>query len=217
MLYGAAKGFGPTFIQNFSGFVYTLMTTAGSLRIHQMSDAGLVIAIGRWVPEALQEAYRRNAGPVWALANRLLGDRSRAEDVTQEIFLDLWKAPEKYDPSRGSLRTYLLTRTHSKAVDLIRSETSRRRREDTDIVRMNAAIDDLEREVLDVAMAAEVKKAFEELPENEKTVIELAYFKGHTYRETARLLNEPEGTVKSRIRSALVHLRSLIPVSVEDS
>ncbi len=181
------------------------------------TDAALVVAIGRWREDALAECYRRHAGSVFALATRLLNDRARAEDITQEIFLKLWDDPTAYDPDRGTLRSYLSTLTHSRSVDLLRSETSRRRREENDNSQIDSMIDSLEREVVDLTVAEEVKAAFETLPENERAAIELAYYKGHTYREVASMLHEPEGTIKSRIRSGLRRLRDLLPASVHES
>ena len=94
------------------------------------SDASLAICIGRWQEEALAEAYRRHGGIVFGLARRLLFDNVLAEEVTQEVFVRLWHEPERFDPERGSLRTYLLTMAHGRAVDLLRSERSRRAREE---------------------------------------------------------------------------------------
>src|SRR5438270_236743 len=76
------------------------------------SDAILVVAVGRYRQEALAEAYRRHAGAVFALSRRLLVDRAMAEEVVQEVFLRLWHQPDKFDPERGSLRSFLLAQTH---------------------------------------------------------------------------------------------------------
>ena len=92
------------------------------------SDAMLVVSIGRYRQEALAEAYRRHAGAVFALSRRLLVDRNLAEEVVQEVFLRLWHRPEKFDPDRGSLRSFLLAQTHGRSVDILRSEVSRRQR-----------------------------------------------------------------------------------------
>jgi RNA polymerase sigma-70 factor (ECF subfamily) len=124
------------------------------------------------------------------------------------VFLRLWNEPDRFDPQRGSLRAYLLAQAHGRSVDFIRSETSRRNREERD-ARLSAESGyDLEREVWDLAVADHVRDALESLSDGERSAIELAYFGGHTYREVARLLDEPEGTVKSRIRSGLGRLRS---------
>jgi RNA polymerase sigma-70 factor, ECF subfamily len=174
------------------------------------SDAILVVAIGRYRQEALAEAYRRHAGAVFALSRRLLVDRTLAEEVVQEVFLRLWHQPDKFDPERGSLRSYLLAQSHGRAVDILRSEVSRRQREQRD-ARATAEGDyDIEHAVVDLAVADEVREAMSVLPAGERAAIELAYFGGHTYREVATLLDEPEGTVKSRIRSGLRRLRTVL-------
>jgi RNA polymerase sigma-70 factor (ECF subfamily) len=173
-----------------------------------MSDAGLVVAISRYHQDALAEAYRRHAGAVFGLARRLLNDAALAEEIVQEVFLRLWNDPDKFDPGRGSLRSYLLAQCHGRSVDLLRSETSRRRREEKDLRRTAEGEYDLEREVWDLALADHVREALESLPEGERQAIRLAYLGGHTYREVAIMLDEPEGTVKSRIRSGLKRLRS---------
>ncbi|MDP8993141.1 MAG: sigma-70 family RNA polymerase sigma factor [Actinomycetota bacterium] len=178
--------------------------------LSEASDSALVVAIGRWHQAALAESYRRHAGAVYGLARRVLVDVASAEEVVQEVFLRLWNEPEKFDPERGSLRSYLLAQAHGRAVDLLRSEGSRRQREERDARRTAEAGYDVEREVWDLTVAARVKQAVAVLPQVERQAIALAYFGGHTYREVARLLDEPEGTVKSRIRAGLKRMRSLL-------
>jgi len=175
--------------------------------LHEASDAVLVIAISRYEQRALAEAYRRHAGAVFGLARRLLLDAGLAEEIVQEVFLRLWNQPSKFDPERGTLRSYLLAQCHGRSVDLLRSETSRRRREERDALRQAEAGYDLEHEVLDLAEAGRVQAAMAQLQENERRAIELAYLGGHSYREVAVLLDQPEGTVKSRIRSGLKKMR----------
>ena len=167
----------------------------------------MVVAIGRYHEEALAEVYRRHAGAVFGLARRLLADRTLAEEIVQEVFLRLWNDPDRFDPDRGSLRSYLLAQCHGRSVDLLRSESSRRRREEKETTLAAEAGYDLEHEVWDLAVADQVKTALRELPEGEREAILLAYFGGHTYREVADLLDKPEGTVKSRIRSGLKRMR----------
>ncbi len=174
------------------------------------SDANLVVSIARFRQEALAEAYRRHAGASFGLAQRITGDRALAEEVVQEVFLRLWNQPDKFDAERGSLRSFLLAQTHGRSVDLVRSESSRRAREERE-ARMTAESGyDLEREVWDLTLAEHVREALAELNDGERSAIELAYFGGHTYREVATMLDEPEGTVKSRIRSGLGRLRGAL-------
>jgi RNA polymerase sigma-70 factor (ECF subfamily) len=172
------------------------------------SDAALAIAIARYDQGALAEAYRRHAGAVFGLARRLLSDRALAEEVVQEVFLRLWDDPRRFDPERGTLRTYLLAQTHGRAIDLLRSDKSRRAREERDARRTAEAAYDVEHEVWDLATSSHVRRSIAALPESERVAIELAYFGGLTYREVATRLAEPEGTVKSRIRTGLKRLRS---------
>ena len=176
--------------------------------VRDQSDAALVVGIARYRQDALAEVYRRHGGAVYALAMRVVGDGGNAEEIVQEVLLKLWSQPDRYDPDRGTLRSFLLTQTHSRAVDLLRRDGSRRRREQTDSQRTAEAGYDLEHEVWDLAVAEQVRGAMHALPINERKPIELAYFGGHSYREVALMLDEPEGTVKSRIRSGLRRLRS---------
>jgi RNA polymerase sigma-70 factor, ECF subfamily len=174
------------------------------------SDAQLVVAIARYREAALAEIYRRHGGAAFGLARRIVGERTLAEEVVQEVFLRLWNQPDRFDSERGSLRSYLLAQTHGRSVDLVRSEAARRAREEREAFMATDSGYDLEREVWDLTQAEHVREALTQLSEGERSAIELAYFGGHTYREVAVLLGEPEGTVKSRIRSGLMRLRGAL-------
>jgi len=175
--------------------------------LREASDAALVVSIGRWREDALAEAYRRHAGAAFALGRRLLNDKEMAEEVLQEVFLRLWNHPDRFDPERGSLRSFLMAQIHGRAVDMIRSESSRRRREERDARQTAGNVVDIEREVVVHAVADQVKEVVAGLPVDERTAIELAYFGGHTYRQVAVMLDAPEGTIKSRIRSGLQRMK----------
>jgi RNA polymerase sigma-70 factor (ECF subfamily) len=172
------------------------------------SDSALVVSIGRFHQDALAEAYRRHAGAVFGLAHRLLSDHARAEEIVQEVFVRLWNEPNRFDPDRGTLRSFLLANAHGRAVDLIRSDVSRRRREEREATQTAEAGYDIAHEVWDMALAGHVRDAMSVLHEGERAAIELAYFGGLTYKEAAAQLGDAEGTVKSRIRSGLKKLRS---------
>ncbi len=174
--------------------------------VRELGDAQLVVAIARYREDALAEAYRRHGGAVFALAWRVSGDKGEAEDVVQEVFLRLWRGPDRFDATRGSLRSFLLTQAHGRAVDQVRSKAARRRREERE-ARSAAPDHDVEGEMWDFVLADQVAAAMATLPGDERQAIELAYFDGLTYREVAHTLSQPEGTVKSRIRSGLRRMK----------
>ena len=134
--------------------------------MEQASDAKLVVAVGRWHEPALAEIYRRHGGAVHALARRILRSDPPAEEITQEVFLDLWQQPEKFDAQRGTLRSFLLARTHGKSVDFVRSEVARRRREERTSRETATAGYDIDHEVWDMAVADQVKAALGALPDD---------------------------------------------------
>ncbi|MGD1012955.1 MAG: sigma-70 family RNA polymerase sigma factor [Acidimicrobiales bacterium] len=178
--------------------------------ISEASDAQLVTSIGRYSEVALAEVYRRHGGAVYGLARRVLNSSVEAEDVTQEVFLRLWNQPDRFDPSRGSLRSFLLAQSHARAVDAIRSLNARRAREIKDASKTARSAYDMQHEAWDLSIADQVARALEALPEEERRVIQMAYFEGHTYVEVAALLDQPEGTVKSRIRSGMRRMRNVL-------
>ena len=178
--------------------------------LSEASDAQLVTAVGRYSEVALAEVYRRHGGVVFGLARRVLGNAAEAEDVTQEVFLRLWNEPARFDPLRGSLRSYLLAQSHARSVDVIRSQNSRRAREASDAMKTARAEYHLESEVWDLTVAHQVAQALATLPVEERRAIELAYFEGRTYVEVAEILHQPEGTVKSRIRNGMRRMRIVL-------
>jgi RNA polymerase sigma-70 factor, ECF subfamily len=174
------------------------------------SDAALVVAIARFRESALAEVYRRHSDAAFGLAVRVLRDRTLAEELVQEVFLKLWQDPERFDPGRGSLRAFLMATVHSRAIDVVRAESARRAREHRHERLHPEPTYDLEREIVDLTLAEQVREAFGVLSDDERQAIEMAYLGGHTYREVAVLLDQPEGTVKSRIRVGLRRLRDTL-------
>jgi RNA polymerase sigma-70 factor, ECF subfamily len=175
-----------------------------------VDDRELVAAITRRDEVAMAEAVRRHRAPVLSFARRLVGDSGRAEEISQEVFLRLWERSSRFDAQRGSLRAFLLAVTHGRALDVMRSDAARQAREKRDAARTRSPEAGVEAEVVAQTVADAVHHALAQLPDNERHAVELAYLGGHSYRAVARMLNEPEGTVKSRIRSGLAKLRTLL-------
>ena len=194
--------------QDASESVPALNTVEGS------SDAELVRRLRDADGAALSQLYQRFGRPCYSLARRICADEGLAEDVVQEVFLTLWRDPTRFDPSRGSFATWLLTLIHHKAVDAVRRESTIRRR-------MVAApeageewsptpVPGADQAALARVAAGQVRAALHRLPVEQRQVLALAYFGGHTQREIAVLTGVPLGTVKSRMFTAVQRLRSLL-------
>jgi RNA polymerase sigma-70 factor (ECF subfamily) len=172
-----------------------------------LDDAALVAALRDGNETALEEIYRRHGGAVWSIARRVCRDHDLAQDVTQRVFTALWGHPDRYDPDRGTLQGWLAVQAHGRAVDAVRSEAARRRREDRDGQLAPTTAADTEAAAGTAIASAGVRRALSRLPEPQRQAIAVAYLDGHTFRESARLLGAPEGTIKSRIRLGLASLR----------
>ncbi len=157
---------------------------------------------------AFAEIFERHFGNALALARHLMGDTPRAEEVVQEVFARMWARPDRYDPSRGNLRNFLLADVHGRAFDAMRSDGRRVDRERRDHDRPALPPRGADVTALDRVTAEDVRSALGTLVAIERDAIALAYLGGHTYREVAVLLSQPEGTIKSRIRSGLARLRT---------
>ena len=178
------------------------------------SDAELAGRLRDADGEALGELYRRFGRPCFSLARRVCADEGLAEEVVQEVFLALWRDPGRFDPARGSFATWLLTLIHHKAVDAVRRESTVRRRvvpaaevgEEWSPVPVAGA----DTAALARVAAGQVREALGRLPVEQRQVLGLAYFGGHTQREIAVVMGVPLGTVKSRMFAGVARLRSLL-------
>jgi RNA polymerase sigma-70 factor, ECF subfamily len=160
---------------------------------------------------ALREAYRAHAPAVLGLATRVLGDPTAAEDVLQDVFVRLWERPDGYDPDRGRLRSFLLTMTHSRAVERLRAEESQRRRvAAAQHEPVNSSAADPAHDLAVRSAGTAVRLALGDLPSEQREPIEMAYFGGLSYREVAVALDEPEGTIRYRIRAGMQKMRAVL-------
>jgi RNA polymerase sigma-70 factor (ECF subfamily) len=163
--------------------------------------------------QALADIFDAYGGRCYALARRLLRDESLAEDAVQEALLGLWRAPERFDASRASLATFLLTLTHRRAVDVLRREALQRRgRVATDESLLDIPSQDAgtaEQAEAHVA-GADVRQALSALPAAQREALLLAYFQGYTQREISALTGTPLGTVKTRMLAGVRALRNAL-------
>jgi RNA polymerase sigma-70 factor, ECF subfamily len=162
---------------------------------------------------AFGQLYDQCAGRVLGLVRRLLKDVAQSEEVTQEIFLEVWQNAKRYDPAKGSATTWILTMSHRRAVDRIRSSQSTRDR-DTRI-----GLRDMETEYDSVSESVEVRvehervgQAMLRLTELQRQAVTLAYYGGYSHSEVAEMLKVPIGTVKTRLRDGMIRLRDELGV-----
>ena len=174
------------------------------------TDLELVNAVDLGREGAFAELYRRHKRSVAIASRMVLGNGPESDDVTAEVFLGLWLYPGKFDGSRGSLLTYLRLQAKGRSIDLIRAEAARSRREKRDDHRRQPRDEEVGALVAGSEASAELRRSMVFLAAAEREAIELAFFGGLTYAEVARQLDLAEGTVKSRIRRGLEHLRSLM-------
>jgi RNA polymerase sigma-70 factor (ECF subfamily) len=158
--------------------------------------------------DALRELFDRNAASLLATAQRVGRDRAEAEDVVQELFVGLWRRPHSYDPDRGSLAGWLHMRCRGVALDRLRSQAARRRRECFASAGIREHHDDSHNKVDELlADAGALRSALAGLTDHERRLIGLTYFGGLTYAAAAVVLDIPVGTAKSQIRCVLTLLR----------
>ena len=165
----------------------------------------LLTRLGQHDEKAMEDIFRRYSGPVYSVALRVLHDTGQAEDVLQEVFLQLWRNPDAFVQNRGSLGAWLVVVARNRSIDLLR------RRKPTDSVDdvvlaspYNLAVE-AERNI----MMEKARTAIHELPLEQRKTLEMAFFDGLTHSEIAEMTGDPLGTVKTRIRSALTTLRKV--------
>jgi RNA polymerase sigma-70 factor (ECF subfamily) len=164
--------------------------------------------------QAFSQLYDQCSSRVFGLVRRLLKDAAQSEEVTQEIFLEVWQSAKRYDPNKGSAIAWILTMSHRRAVDRVRASQSSRDRD------QKIGLRDLETEYDSVSESVEirienerVKDALERLTELQRQAVTLAYYGGYSHSEVAEMLKVPIGTVKTRLRDGMIRLRDELGVT----
>lgn len=170
----------------------------------------LVIRVGRGDDSAFSELYDRVSPLVFGVCRRVLRDVAESEEVAQEALLDIWRTAPRFDPLRGSARSWCATIAHARAVDRVRSSERRRARENAVSTPEPNPGDVVAEEATSRLEAERVRRALTELSPRQRESVELAYFGGHTHTEIAGILAVPLGTVKTRIRNGLGRLRHIV-------
>lgn len=178
----------------------------------RQADQSALARIARGDQAAFAELYDRHARLVYSLALRILQDRADAEDIVQEVFAQVWAQAARYDASRGAVAAWMLTLTRSRAIDKLRAKRARpeaaTEADAAERVMDFASTQDLE--LLSAEQVTRLQRALKELPHAQRTALELAYYEGLTHVEVAARLGEPLGTVKTRIRQAVIRLREAL-------
>lgn len=177
---------------------------------HAAAGDSAIERAGRGDQAAFAQFYDEVSPVVYGTTLKVLRNQAMAEEVTQDVFLELWKQAPKYDRSKGSPRAWAATVAHRRAVDRVRSEESARARDEADARQVTVDHDVVIAEVTSNDDRLAVLAALQQLTDVQREAVALAYFGGHTYREVAVLLDVPEGTIKTRIRDGLSRLRDLM-------
>jgi len=175
-----------------------------------LDDRALVAEAARGEVKAFAALYDRFASIMLATAKRMLADRGGAEDLVHDVFMEVWRNCDNYDPRRATVRTWILVRLRSRALDRLRSATVRREVTTDDVAPTEPAP-----VTEDPALApdrAAVVKALRALPDEQRMVIELSYFHGLSSSEIAERMGSPLGTVKSRTAAGLAKIRSAMQI-----
>ncbi|MFC0680857.1 ECF RNA polymerase sigma factor SigK [Lysobacter korlensis] len=195
----------------------TVATDGGESESHTLDPASheeLLSRIAGGDQAAFAQFYDRLAPRVLGLIVRLLRDHAQSEEVTQEVFLEVWQTATRYDASRGGAVTWLLTMAHRRAVDRIRSAQSSRDRDTREGIRDFRAEYDSVAESVEIRVEHErVKQAMSRLTELQRQAVALAYYGGYSHSEVAAMLSVPIGTVKTRLRDGMIRLRDELGVA----
>lgn len=166
--------------------------------------------IGRKDADAFEVFYDRHGGAAYSLAYRILGEQGAAEDCVQEAFISIWRSGGRFDPTRGSVRSWTLSIVRNRAIDVLRGRAGKAPKltfDDEEILAARPSEELTEEEAMRHETATEVRGVLSHLPDEQSKVIQLAYFGGFSQSEIAAMLNLPLGTVKGRMRLGLEKIR----------
>ena len=185
--------------------------------IRVLADEDLMQLVRAGDAQAFEIVFDRHSGAAFSLAYRMCGRQAMAEDIVQEAFVSLWRSGARYDATRGSVRTWVLSVVRNRTIDAFRRESAKGSRDVSEegIAERMAAPELTEAEVERRDEARQVRKALVELPPDQRQVIELAYFGGFTHSQIADMLELPSGTVKGRMRLGLTKMRLALGDSPE--
>jgi RNA polymerase sigma-70 factor, ECF subfamily len=179
-----------------------------------VTDEDLLVRVARGDQAAYGDLFDRFSGQVYGVIKRVVRDPSQSEEVAQEVLVEVWRTAVRFDPDRGSARTWILTMAHRRAIDRVRSEQASRDRTDRIGQRdQSRAFDEVSEEVERRFEHQQVRDSLTALTELQREAVELAYYGGYTYREVAELLDTPLGTIKTRMRDGLIRLRDAMGVA----
>jgi len=178
----------------------------------QAADRTALTRMAHGDHDALAELYDRHARPVYSLALRILQDSADAEDVVQEAFAQAWTQASRYDVQRGAVAAWLLTLTRSRAIDRLRSKRARPDRSagENTIADVADAAATPDVQLLSAEQVDRVRVALRDLPALQRVTLELAYYEGLSHAEIAEQMEQPLGTVKTRIRQGMIRLREAL-------
>jgi RNA polymerase sigma-70 factor (ECF subfamily) len=184
------------------------------INLESVDDAFLIKLIADSRPDAIQELYDRYNRLVFSVAFAILGDRSVAEEATLDVFVRVWRGAKTYRPDRAKVSTWLVALTRHHAIDLLRWQNSRPDVNslslDNFLSQNDPAAPDPEAQVENSLQREHIRAALAQLPAEQRQVLILAYFRGHTHQQIAEILKQPLGTIKTRIRLAMQKLRQML-------
>jgi RNA polymerase sigma-70 factor (ECF subfamily) len=181
-------------------------TSNSETEIGAVDETTMLTRIGQRDENAMEAVFRRYSGPVYSVALRVLRDTGQAEDILQEVFLQLWRKPAAFVQNRGSLGAWLVVIARNRAIDVLRRRKPSDSVDDVVLTSPINVADEAERNIV----MQRVRGVIANLPEEQRRTLDLAYFEGLSHTEIASRTGDPLGTVKTRIRQALITLRKAL-------